>query len=208
MFFEHRNYIDAIIRTGAMSRKQSLFNRGIYVCLAVFFACLLGNIAAAKEGFEHFGSWSNVEISKSEDPHATGFELTLWRYQGRLLGYLSQYAGPTADPPIGEVENLILDEKSGTVSFITKMSIGLVYSEDEKKWVPSKDLYLFRGTMETDRIEGTFEREVQMGTERVAVKEEVILRGSRRSDEFWDSKNYQEWKQFYAGILKSRGPKW
>ena len=120
-----------------------------------FFLAWWKNIVAAKEGFEHFGSWSNVEITKSEDPHATGFELTLWRYQGKLLGYLSQYVGPIADPPIGEVENLILDEKSPRVSFTAKMSIGLVYSEEEKKY-----------------------------------------------------KNYQEWKQFYAGILKSRGPKW
>ena len=191
-----------------MSQKQSLLNRGIYVCLAVFFSGLMENIGAAKEGFEHFGSWSNVEISKSEDPHATGFELTLWRYQGRLLGYLSQYVGPTADPPIGEVEHLILDEKSGRVSFTAKMSIGLVYSEEEKKWVPSKDLYLFNGIMGDDRIEGSFEMKVQKENERVAVKEDVILKGCRGPDEFWDNKNYQEWKQFYAGILKSRGPKW
>lgn len=191
-----------------MFRNQSVLNRGIYFFLAAFFAGLMANIAAAKDGFEHFGSWSNVELSKSEDPHATGFEVTLWRYQGKLLGYLSQYVGPTTDPPIGEVENLILDEKSGRVSFITKMSIGLVYSGDEKKWVPSKDLYLFSGIMGTDRIEGSLEREVQMGNDRVVVKEDVILKGRRGPDEFWDSKNYQEWKQFYAGILKRRGPKW
>ena len=149
-----------------------------------------------------------MEITKSEDPHATGFELTLWRYQGKLLGYLSQYVGQIADPPIGEVENLILDEKSPRVSFTAKMSIGLVYSEEEKKWAPSKDLYLFKGIIGADRIEGSFEREVQTGKEWVAMKEDVILKGCRGPDEFWDNKNYQEWKQFYAGILKSRGPKW
>jgi len=164
--------------------------------------------ASAREGFEHYGAWSNVEVSQGEDPHAGGFELTLWRYQGKLIGYLLQYVGPVADPPLGEVENLTLDEKTGHVSFTAKMSIGMVRSRKENTWVPSKDLYIFEGIMSGDRIEGTLERRSGDEPDRGGVKEKIVLKGQKGKNEFWDSMTYQEWEDFYTPIMKSRGPKW
>ena len=181
--------------------------RNLVGLLPILF-CLTASEASARDGFEHYGAWSNVEVSQSEDPHASGFELTLWQYQGKLMGYLSQYVGPVADPPLSEIENLTLDGKTGHISFRAKMSIGMVHSRKEGTWVPSKDLYFFKGIMSDDRIEGTLERKSEDEPNRGGVKEKIALKGRKGKDEFWDNMTYQEWKDFYAPIVKSRGPKW
>jgi hypothetical protein len=96
------------------------------------------------------------------------------------------------DPPIGRVENLRLNEDTGAISFIVKMTLGVVYSTEKKKWVPSKDFYFFVGEMKKDRIVGTFARQVKKSVEKGIAKKEVTLNGGQRRDEFWDSKTYKE----------------
>jgi hypothetical protein len=177
-------------------------------CFFFIVLAFFSRTSLAKEGFQHYGSWSNVEVSESEYPHASGFELTLWRYKRELVGYLSQYVGPVSDPPIGRVQNLVLNENTGAISFTAKMTLGVIYSAEEKKWVPSKDLYSFVGDMKKDRIVGTFDSHFKKGEEKGKVKEEVILKGGIGTNEFWDSKTYEQWKEFYAPIVKYRGPKW
>lgn len=189
--------------------KCSLMNSKLISCFFLFILLsFFARTSLAKEGFEHYGSWSNVEVSEGEDPHASGFELRLWLYNEALVGYLYQYVGPVGDPPIGRVESLKLNEDTGAISFTVKMTLGVIYSVEEKKWVPSKDFYFFVGQIKKDRIVGTFDRIVKEGIEKGTLKKEVTLNGGRRKDEFWDSKTYEEWKKFYTPIVKSRGPKW
>lgn len=183
-------------------------NKLIACCFLFIVLAFYARTSLAKERFRHYGSWSNVEVSESEDTHASGFKLTLWRYKGKLVGYLSQYVGPVSDPPIGRIQNLELNEDTGAISFTAKMTLGVVYSAEEKKWVPSKDLYSFAGEMKKDRIVGTFDNHVKKGEKKGTVKEEVTLKGGLGTDEFWDSKTYEEWKEFYAPIVKYRGPRW
>ena len=148
------------IKWGFMTSK--LIACCVFFVLLAFFA----KISHAKEGFEYYGSWSNVRVSQSEDPHASGFELILWRYNGDLLGYLYQYVGPVGDPPIGRVESLKLNEDTGAISFTVKMTLGVVYSAEKKRWVPSKDMYFFVGEMKKDRIVGTFAKQVKKRVEK------------------------------------------
>jgi len=111
-------------------------------------------------------------------------------------------------PPIGRVESIKLNEDTGAISFTVKMTLGVVYSVEKKRWVPSKDMYFFVGEMKKDRIVGTFAKQVKKRVEKGMVKKEVTLNGGQRKDKFWDSKTYKEWTKFYAPIFKSRGPKW
>jgi len=161
--------------------------------------------ALAKDGFEHYGTWTNVKVSSSADPHANGFDLKLWRYQGKILGYLSQYVGPPADPPLGPLEDIRLNEKTGQITFTARLSPGMVYSNETRKFVPATDVYTFRGVVKKDAITGTFTR--RAGTLKRTTQEKVVLKGGRKKDDFWDGKTYQEWKDFYVPILKARGPK-
>jgi len=105
------------------------------------------SMSQSKDDLSGFGKWSNVEVSKSEDPHASGTEVEMWRHNGKLTGFLYEYVGPPADPPTGKLDDIEYDEKTGKISFRAKLTTGSVYSEKEKKWVPTKDIFIFKGTI-------------------------------------------------------------
>jgi hypothetical protein len=163
----------------------------------------------AQQGFKYFGSWSNVMVSQGEDPHALGYTLQLWKNDGKPLGFFSEFAGPPADPPIGQFENLMLDEKTGQVSFSVKMTVGVVYSSTHKDGAPSRLLYTFKGTLQDDIVTGTLQKEDRLNGGNPSQEQVTLKRESDSSAEsHWNSKTMQEWEAFYAPILQARGPRW
>jgi hypothetical protein len=111
-----------------------------------------------KDTLMGFGKWSNVKISEGEDPHASGIEIEMWKHNGKLIGFLYEYVGPPADPPIGKLEDIEFDEKTGKISFRAKLTVGSVYFEKEKEWMPSKDIFIFTGTIQSDALIGEIEK--------------------------------------------------
>lgn len=174
----------------------------------MLFILLSVHPVQSDSAFESIGTWSNVVVSESEDPHAAGFELQLWRHDNEILGYLSEFVGPLGDPPIGKLENIVFDESTGEISFFVRMSIGLIHSGSDENWVPSKDVYLFSGKMDANRISGNLEHKILNSEEQSSVIEELTLKGGKQPDQFWKDKSYEEWEEFYKLILNSRGPKW
>ena len=174
----------------------------------LFLILLTIQPAKSESVFESIGTWSNVAVSESEDPHATGFELQLWRHGDEIVGYLSEFVGPLGDLPIGKLENLIFNESTGEISFSVRMSIGMIHSRTEDKWVPSKDVYLFSGKLENNQITGSLEHNILNSEEQSPLTEELILEGGKETDSYWKDKTYEEWEKFYEPILKSRGPQW
>ena len=178
------------------------------LCTGFFIVCVIAAQLSARDGFRHVGKWSNVQLSKGQETHASGFELTLWEYNGQLLGYLSRYVGPTHDPPIGRLTDIILDKQTGRISFRAKMSLGMQYAADEKKWVPTRDLYAFHGKYTPEEISGVFEKKAVGNSGSRTNTEKVTLTGGESSYEFWDQMTYEEWTAFYEPIVKVRGPQW
>jgi hypothetical protein len=156
-----------------------------------------------------FGHWSNVQVSKSEDPHALGMDIQIWKQKDHLVGYLQEYVGPAADPPIGKLENIQFNEQTRQISFSAKLSLGSVYSDANQKWVPAKNFYLFEGSIKDFVMAGVLEKKlIQDNGQTISQKENVEFKGSLGGDEVWENKPYREWLAFYERLMKERGPKW
>lgn len=160
---------------------------------------------ATQKDFEYIGEWSNVVVSKSEDPHADGFSLKLWRHQGKPIGFLTEYVGPPFDPPFGPLQDVTLNENSGEFAFSAKLSPGIVFLPGQPKGVPTQILYVFKGKLGDSDVTGTLERQDRLRNG-VAERMEITLKRDRNSD--WSHTPFKEWEEFFAPILKARGPKW
>ena len=176
----------------------------VALLLSVFVT--LGSVRQAAGSFEYVGAWSYVVISQGEGPHATGHALELWKDQGALVGFLSEYVGPVADPPIGPLQDLKFDVTSGALSFSAKLTLGMTFSATHKEGAPSRDLYVFRGTLGDTEIRGTLEKYDRLDNQPVTTRDVVLIRAKRTA--FWDGKTVKDWQDFYAGLLRARGPKW
>jgi hypothetical protein len=161
---------------------------------------------AGPAGFEYFGEWSNVVVSQSEDPHASGYSLQLWKNNGKLVGFLSEYVGPPADPPIGPLQDVTLDPDSGKLSFSAKLTTGVTFSPGHREGAP-RTLYKFNGVLSESEVKGVFEKEDHLDNT-PSVRLEVTLERKPTKDSYWNEKTFQNWEEFFAPIVRARGPKW
>jgi hypothetical protein len=176
------------------------------VVLILLAFVTLGADRQAAGAFEYSGAWSDVVVSPGDDAHATGHSLELWKDRGTLVGFLSEYVGPVADPPIGPLQELKFDATSGGLSFSARLTLGVTFSAKHKDGVPSRDLYVFRGTLRDAEVRGTLEKHDRLDNRPATTRDVVLTRTARNS--FWDGKTVEEWRDFYVGILQVRGPKW
>jgi hypothetical protein len=172
--------------------------------LSAFVA--LGSGRQAAGAFEYSGAWSDVVVSQGDDPHATGHSLELWKDRGTLVGFLSEYVGPVADPPIGLLQELKFDAATGALSFSARITLGVTFSAKHKEGAPSRDLYVFRGTLRDAEVRGTLEKHDRLDNRPTTTREIVLIRTERNP--FWDGKTLEDWQEFHAEILRARGPKW
>jgi hypothetical protein len=165
-----------------------------------------GFAAAGRDpGPDRLGAWSNVSVGKGDDPHASGIEVELWKKGGQLFGFMSEYNGQAADPPVGKLESIRWDEASGSLSFSSKLSVGLDPAPEGSAWVPSKNLYEFHGAIEKTRIIGTLRRKfVNDDGSSTAYDEDVTLAPKRATAD----ESFEEWTKRWNEALKKRGPKW
>lgn len=172
--------------------------------LSPFVTLASGRQAAG--AFEYLGAWSDVVVSQGDDAHATGHSLELWKDRGTLVGFLSEYVGPVADPPIGPLQELKFDAASGALSFSVRMTLGVTFSAQHREGTPSRDLYVFRGTLRDAEVRGRLDKHDRLDNRPATTRDVVLTRTARNS--FWDGKTLDDWRDFYAGILQARGPKW
>jgi hypothetical protein len=163
----------------------------------------------ANGGFKYFGEWSNVVVSQSEDPHASGYTLQLWKNNGKLVGFLSEFVGPPADPPIGPLQDVTLDPNSGKFSFSAKLTTGVTFSPGHRDGAPSRTLYKFDGVLSESEVKGIFEKEDHLDNT-PSTRLEATLERKREptTDSYWNQKTFREWEEFFAPIVRARGPKW
>ena len=156
-------------------------------------------------GPDRLGAWSSVSVGKGEDPHASGIELEMWKKGGQLFGFMSEYNGPAADPPVGKLESIRWDEKSGAISFTSKLSVGVDPAPEGSAWVPSKNLYEFNGAIGSKGLTGTLRRKfVNDDGSSTAYDEDVTLAPKRASAD----ESFEGWTKRWNEALKARGPKW
>ena len=156
------------------------------------------------------GAWSNVRVSKGEDPHASGIEVEIREHNGTLVGFLSEYVGPVADPPVGKLESIRFDEKTGFITFTSKLSVGVVPAAAGNTWVPSKNVYDFKGAIGKTGLTGTLRRKsVQEDGTGLAYEENIQLKTRTATDaDQVSSESFEDWIKRWTELLKTRGPKW
>jgi hypothetical protein len=196
-------------RTGRRVKITELSIGGLALSLlGIVYGVAGGNDATSSP--PPIGTWSNVQVSQGEDPHASGIEVELWKHNGQLIGFLSEYVGPVADPPVGKLESIRFDEKTGKISFTSKLSVGVVAAAAGNTWVPSKNLYEFNGVIGKNVMTGTLRRIfVQEDQTEPAYEENLTLEPKTTADgDPAAGESFEQWLHRWNEVLKKRGPKW
>jgi hypothetical protein len=184
--------------------------RMILIALLAVFTGSAFAVEKSTSSFSYLGTWSNVVISQSEDPHAVGFSVSLWQVDGNTVGILRHYMGTPFDVPVGELQEVSLDHDTGKISFAAKLTIGSIFSGSDDKLEPSMDFYTFEGTVSSAKLAGTFTLKRLNSTrlQKTPKKVDVILLSDNYENIFWKKIAYKEWKKFQAEAIKATGPKW
>lgn len=123
--------------------------------LCFVLSCVATAAAPAAAAVETVGIYSNVRISHSEDPHAYGYEVELYRENGQLFGLFYSAQGLAGDTPRGRLQDLRYDAASGKLSFRAKLTVGREYSrESGDDGRPSRDLFEFDGRLSAKALSG------------------------------------------------------
>ena len=180
------------------------FNR-VALILSVVLAhtCL---IASAMGQVEVLGTFSNV---RHTEEHAYGYSLRLWKEGNQLFGLLSVYTGEPSDPPVGILEDVKFDPRTGQLSFSARLSTGLVYARNYSG-VPSRDRFTFKGVLTRRQVTGTLTRSDQLFPNARPTSERIKLRRSESETQLMipPPSTYPAWKVWADDILERRGPKW
>ncbi|MBN7136977.1 hypothetical protein A7A76_19745 [Lysobacter enzymogenes] len=130
--------------------------------LSLAFAAATPPAAAAEaaatrsNAVETVGVYSNVRIGHSEDPHAYGYDVELYRHNGALFGLFYSSQGLAGDTPRGRLQDVRFDAASGKLSFRAKLTVGREYSKDSgDDGRPSRDLFEFDGRLSAKSLAGT-----------------------------------------------------
>jgi hypothetical protein len=128
--------------------------------------------------------------------------LDLYKQGGEWSGFIVVYAGPVADPPAGKLDDLQLDERTGTLAFTAKLSLGV--TRETADWVATRDFYQFTGEINADAIVGSLvKRLVHANAES---REHVVFR--RQPRETAATVSHEAWLSEWNKVLQVRGPKW
>lgn len=131
------------------------------LCFALFEVAAFASASAAPAAapaaatVETVGFYSNVRISHSEDPHAYGYSVELYRQNGELFGLFYCAQGLDGDTPRGRLQDLRYDAASGRLFFRAKLTVGREYSRDSgDDGRPSRDLFEFDGRLSAKALVG------------------------------------------------------
>jgi hypothetical protein len=176
------------------------FRKNIVIGLAAIMLSYVPVNAQAQQPVTFYGKYSHVETGSGE--HCDGYTIELWNYDGAFTGLIHHHRGLCGDPPVGILENVHYEAKTGRLLFQAKLSDG--WNNDG----PTKDTVSFNGSV----MSGTLRGEVfwhRAGQARHRFRENITL--DRESDAYLQGKAYatfSDWMQAQQPILRFRGPKW
>jgi len=149
------------------------------------------------------GEFSNMRYTAD---HAYGYMVELWRDGDSAIGWFLVSAGPQGDTPLGMLENVKFNPRTGALSFTARLSIGVVLLPGGQQ-EPTRDRFEFSGSLKSTVLAGTLQRSDMREPSRPASRERVELKVRPRAD-MLPAGSYAEWKRQTDEILKFRGPKW
>ena len=109
------------------------------------------------------------------------------------------------DLPVGLIERSCSDEKSGRLSFETRLTLGNDYIAERGK-IPSRDLFAFDGRLGAAELTGTLKRTDRVYDDNDDVTEQIRLKKQR--DKLPSYPSPDTWQRQADEILRVNGPKW
>jgi hypothetical protein len=153
------------------------------------------------------GAFSNI---RSTAEHAYGDTVMLWKTGSCVFGLLVHTDGLQADMPIGEITDIKYDEKNGALSFVARLTTGVITIPGTNRPEPARSLFMFDGRLERSQLTGVMSRDLE-GTSAGNIKskaEPISLKSSaRETASMRGSATYAEWQAKWQPILAARRPK-
>jgi hypothetical protein len=176
--------------------------------LAVCFLLIAANTATTqqKREIKTIGCFVNV---RSDDQHADGYSVKLWRFGSRIIGLIDHHRGLLGDPPIGMLSEVQYDPLTEKFSFEAGITDGIHYCREHADGIPSQDMVLFKGFLKPDRLEGTIILEGRSDSKpRVLDRRDHFV--MRRDDNcsIENCESYDVWWWYWKPVFDTRGPKW
>ncbi len=128
---------------------------------------------------EVLGAFSRITHTGDD---AFGYTVKLWKQGDRIFGRFLVYTGAPADPPAGLLEDVKFDPRTKRLSFTTRLSTGLVYSQ-EHRGVPSRDRFKFDGVLTRRQLVGTLTHIDELFPDRKPTSRRIRLRWSASATE-------------------------
>jgi hypothetical protein len=165
--------------------------------------CLDGTrVPLVSPTIQPFGAWDDFRFTEE---HQYGHGLELWRQGKELVGFLLVADGLQGDTPLGSLEDVAYDARTGRLSFGARLTTGR-HSCRRHGEVPSRDLYRFEGVLRSGRIEGELTNTDALHPGREPSAGRVVLRMQREALQSFGSA--AEWQQHAQLLLALRGPRW
>lgn len=152
------------------------------------------------------GAFSNM---RHTEEHAYGQTVMLWRAGDCLFGLFESSEGLAGDTPIGVIQDVRYDQKTGSLSFAAKLTTGTVTFRGSNGPQPARDLFAFRGDLRPSRLTGVVTHALQNAPDAQPAAKKVTWTSSNEAAELMrGSSTYGEWLAEWRPILRERGPKW
>lgn len=150
------------------------------------------------------GAFSNMRYTAE---HAYGETVLLWRAGTCIFGLFESAQGLAGDTPIGELQDVTHDQKTGALRFSARLTIGVIAGPAATAPQPSRDLFKFDGTLGAARLSGGLSHATQLDPK--PSSRTITLTASAKDAEFMGrSPTYGAWRERWDPVLKHRGPKW
>lgn len=175
--------------------------------LAFFIANTAGPLTAqaADRPIRAIGEFSNIRYTEE---HEYGYAVQLWRDGESLVGLFLAAAGLQGDTPVGLLENVRFNTRTGALSFIARLSTGVALLPDGRT-EPARDRFEFTGILATKSLRGTLKHLDARNPPAVPrPAEQVYLKLLPPGMNMPEARSYAEWRRSVDSILAVRGPKW
>jgi hypothetical protein len=143
------------------------------------------------------------------EEHQYGYEVELYLLGDSLTGLFSHSEGLIGDTPTGLIDVESYDPRSGALRFKAKLSTGITW-DDERRSVPSRDLYTFEGTIAGDSLSGVLEWRDMLHTKKIFTERDTVTlkRRGNDADRADAVRSREDWERLIQTILARLGPKW
>lgn len=164
----------------------------------LLFAAMVG--ASAQEApINVVGEFSNIRYTSE---HEYGYSVQLWRRGDEMFGFFLAAAGLQGDTPIGLLDEVQYDPRTGKLAFRSKLTTGIVRRNGKDE--PARDLFDFDGRLRGDLLTGVLKHS-EAGVETSAEKIRLVR---ARQQPLSRPAGFAVWQKDAAEMLSRRGPKW